>query len=95
MKLAFAGGREFGPVAQSGPTVSRNITADPEQGLGRWSDFDIKQAITKGIQPNGTKLAGPMPYDMFAKMTPDDLDAIVAFMRTIKPIKSQDTTQVR
>jgi mono/diheme cytochrome c family protein len=95
MKLAFAGGRDFGPVAQTGPSVSRNITSDPDQGLGKWSDNDIKQAITKGIQPDGTKLAGPMPYDMFAKMTPDDLDAIVAFMRTIKPIKSQDTTQAR
>jgi mono/diheme cytochrome c family protein len=95
MKLAFAGGRDFGPVAQTGPSVSRNITSDPDQGLGRWTDYDIKQAITMGIQPNGSKLTGPMPYDMFAKMTPPDLDAIVAFIRTIKPIKSQDTTQAR
>jgi hypothetical protein len=30
-----------------------------------------------------------MPYDWYAKMTPGNLDAIVAFMRTIKPIKVQ------
>lgn len=95
MKLAFAGGREFGRIGQIGPSISRNITSDPEQGIGKWSDNDIKQAITKAIRPDGTKLAGPMPYDRYAKMTPNDLDAIVAFMRTIKPIKSQDTTQVR
>jgi mono/diheme cytochrome c family protein len=89
MKLAFAGGRAFGPVGQSGPTVSRNITSDPDQGLGKWTDDQIKNAITKGIRPDGTKLAGPMPYDRFAKLTPADLDAIVAFIRTIKPVKNQ------
>jgi hypothetical protein len=30
-----------------------------------------------------------MPYDWYAKITPGDLDAIVAFMRTIKAIKVQ------
>jgi mono/diheme cytochrome c family protein len=79
----------FGPIGQTGPSISRNITSDPEQGIGKWSDNDIKEAITKGIRPDGTKLAGPMPYDMYAKMTPNDLDAIVAFMRTIKPVKIQ------
>ena len=87
MKLAFAGGREFGSIAQIGPSVSRNITSDLEEGIGKWSDNDIKQAITKAIRPDGTKLAGPMPYDSYAKMTPGDLDAIVAYLRTIKPVK--------
>jgi cytochrome c553 len=94
MSLAFAGGREFPRLGQTAPSISRNITADPEQGIGKWSDNDIKQAITKGIRPDGTKLAGPMPYEWYANMTPGDLDAVVAFMRTIKPIKSQET-QVR
>jgi len=30
-----------------------------------------------------------MAYDWYAKITPGDLDAIVAFMRTIKPVKNQ------
>jgi mono/diheme cytochrome c family protein len=89
MKLAFAGGREFGSIAQIAPSVSRNITSDPDQGLGRWTDDQIKKAITKAVRPDGTKLAGPMPYDWYAKMTPGDLDAVVAFMRTIKPAKVQ------
>ena len=89
MKLAFAGGRQFGGIGQIGPSMSRNITSDPDEGLGKWTDDRIKQAITKGIRPDGTKLAGPMPYDWYAKMTPGDLDAIVAFIRTIKPVKVQ------
>jgi hypothetical protein len=30
-----------------------------------------------------------MPYDWYANMSPDDFDAIAAFMRTIKPVKAQ------
>ena len=89
MKLAFAGGREFQTFAGIGPSVSRNITSDPDQGLGKWTDDQIKNAITKAVRPDGTKLAGPMAYDWYAKITPGDLDAIVAFMRTIKPIRAQ------
>ena len=89
MKLAFAGGHEFGSIGQIGPSVSRNITSDPDQGLGKWTDDQIKDAITKAVRPDSTKLAGPMPYDWYAKMTPNDIDAIVAFMRTIKPAKAQ------
>jgi mono/diheme cytochrome c family protein len=56
MKLAFAGGRPFPAFAGIGPSVSRNITSDPDKGLGEWSDQDIKNAITKGVRPDGTKL---------------------------------------
>lgn len=63
-----------------------NITSDPETGIGKWSDDDIKKAITQGIDPEGVHLAPPMPYPFFANMTPEDLDAVVAYVRTIPPI---------
>jgi mono/diheme cytochrome c family protein len=41
---AFAGGRELREVARPGVlTVSRNITSDPDHGIGKWSDPQIKQ----------------------------------------------------
>ena len=89
MDLAFSGGRPFPSFSGIPATVSRNITSDPDHGLGKWSDQDIKNAITKGVRPDGTKLTGPMPFDWYAKMTPTDVDAIVAFIRTIKPVKNQ------
>ncbi|SDB35017.1 c-type cytochrome [Bauldia litoralis] len=63
-----------------------NITSDPETGLGKWSDEDIKKAITQGVRPDGTHLSPPMPFPFFANMTPEDLDAVVAYVRTIPPI---------
>jgi mono/diheme cytochrome c family protein len=87
MKLAFAGGRQFGSIDKIGPSVSGNITPDPDQGIGKWTDDQIKTAITKGVRADGTKLGGPMAFEWYAKMTPEDLDAIVAYLRTVKPVK--------
>ncbi len=85
----YAGGREladFGDVTKR--AVSRNITSDPDDGLGKWSDADIKRAIVAGIRPDGTRLTRTMPYEWYAKVAPADLDAVVAFLRTLKPIKT-------
>ena len=69
------GGQEFrGPW---GISVSRNITSDPEKGIGKWSAAEIKRAITQGIRPMG--------YAWYARMTGADLDAIVAYLRTLPP----------
>ncbi|HET7716191.1 MAG TPA: cytochrome c [Bauldia sp.] len=69
--------------------MTANITPDPETGIGNWSDDDIKKAITEGVRPDGTKLAPPMPFGFFKNMTAEDLDAIVAYLRTIPPIKNK------
>jgi len=75
------GGREFpGPWGKS---VSRNITASKTRGLGDWSDADIKRAITQGVRKDGSKLKPPMGYSYYAKMTDGDVDAMVAYLRTL------------
>lgn len=77
------GGRTFkGPW---GEAISANITADPATNLGQWSDDEIKRAITQGIARDGHKLKPPMAYAAYASMTAQDLDAIVAFVRTLPP----------
>jgi mono/diheme cytochrome c family protein len=78
-----AGGQDFpGPW---GTSVSRNITSDPEHGFGKWSDAEIKRAITQGISRNDTKLLPPMGFPYYARMTDADLDALVAWLRTVPP----------
>lgn len=76
-----AGGMEFdGPW---GVSVAANITSDPAKGLGAWSDGEIKRAITEGIGRDGRKLKPPMAYGAYARMVPDDLEALVAYIRTV------------
>ena len=76
-----AGGFEFpGPWGKS---VSRNITSSKTKGIGAWSDAEIKRAITAGVSKDGSKLKPPMAFHSYAKMTGDDVDAVVAYLRTV------------
>jgi len=77
------GGREFpGPW---GISKSRNITSHKTAGIGDWTDAEIKTAITQGKRKDGTPLKGPMGYQYYAKMTDADLDAVIAYLRTVPP----------
>ena len=77
------GGREFpGPW---GVSKSRNITSHKTAGIGDWTDAEIKTAITQGKRKDGTPLKGPMGYQYYAKMTDGDLDAVIAYLRTLPP----------
>lgn len=82
---AGAGGMEFpGPW---GVSVSANISAHPELGLGAWSDSEIKLAITQGIGRDGRGLLPPMGYAYYAGMTESDLDALVAWLRILPAVE--------
>jgi mono/diheme cytochrome c family protein len=75
------GGFEFpGPW---GVSVSRNITQSKEKGIGVWTDDEIKRAITQGLRKDGSKLKPPMGFHYYATMTSDDLNAVVAYLRTV------------
>jgi mono/diheme cytochrome c family protein len=75
------GGQEFkGPW---GVSVSRNITSHREKGIGDWSDADIKRAITQGVRKDGSPLKPPMGFPLYAKMSDEDLSAVVAYLRTV------------
>ena len=77
------GGREFpGPW---GVSTSRNITSHKTAGIGEWTDAEIKTAITQGKRKDGSPLKPPMGYPYYAKMTDEDLDAVVAYLRTVPP----------
>ena len=82
----FAGGEEF-PIPGFGVVSSLNITPDPLTGIGEWSDDDIKTALVMGRTPEGRPLCPPMPN--FGELTPEDLDAIVAFLREIPAIENE------
>ena len=87
-----AGGRPFMPSFIHGLSaswkgaVSRNITSHREQGLGGWSDAEIRRAITQGIGRDGRTLEAPMAFAWYAGIRADDLDAIVAYLRTLPPL---------
>lgn len=68
----------------AGPVAAVNITAHPTRGVGAWSDEDLKRALKQGMRPDGRRLRPPMGM-RFMNMKDDDIDAVVAWMRTIPP----------
>ena len=81
-----AGGFKFeGPW---GISVSRNITSDSETGLGQWSDAEIEQAIRKGVDRHGRQLMPPMGYAYYARVSAEDMSALITFLRTLPPKKT-------
>jgi mono/diheme cytochrome c family protein len=69
--------------------VGPNITPDTETGIGNWSDDQIINAIRNGKRPDGTIIGPPMPIAYYRNMSDSDVRAIVAYLRTVKPIKNK------
>ena len=69
-----------------GVVAAQNITQDPTDGLGKWTDGEILRALREGVDRNGDALFPMMPYEHFRHMSDDDAKAIVVYMRTLKPL---------
>jgi mono/diheme cytochrome c family protein len=69
--------------------VPPNITPDKETGIGNWTDDQIINAIRNGKRPDGTTIGPPMPIAFYRDMSDTDVKAIVAYLRSVKPISNK------
>jgi mono/diheme cytochrome c family protein len=84
----FLGGSDVGfAIPGRGVFVGRNLTPDPETGLGKWTTQQVVTAFTTGVRPDGRILAQIMPYEDFKSLTRADALAIAAYLKTLKPVK--------
>lgn len=72
-----------------------NITPDEETGIGLWSDRQIANAIRAGTGRHGERRIVSMPWPGYARLTDDDVEAMVAYLRSIKPIRNEVPEEVR
>ena len=54
--------------------------------LGHWSDGEVFRAITGGLDDEGEALFPSMPFNQYRDMAQPDLEAIVAYLRTLPPL---------
>lgn len=66
-----------------------NITPDPETGIGRWSREQVAAAIRAGAGRHGRGRILVMPWQGYAKLSDEDVFAIVDYLRSIEPITSR------
>ncbi|HZV98959.1 MAG TPA: c-type cytochrome [Methylophilaceae bacterium] len=89
-KLALSGGfKVIDPVC--GTVYSKNLTPDPDTGLGKWSDQEIVNAIKGGVSKGRERLlcSTIMPWQAYSQFSDDDMRAIVAYLRAIPPVHHQ------
>jgi len=82
-----AGGNPFGAPG-GGVVISANLTPGNPNGIANWTNQQVKEAITKGMRPD-RPLVKLMAFDWYRHMTNADLNDLIAFLRSLKPVKTQ------
>lgn len=81
-----AGGNVFvKPHGLQLAAMAANITPHPSQGIGEWTDDEMKRAITQAISRDGRQLQPAMPFYFYEKISDEDLDALIVYLRSIPP----------
>ncbi len=68
--------------------MSANLTADPETGLGNWTDDEIVRAIREGVDRTGRTLFPLMPYERFHQMSDEDVASVVVYLRSLPAVRN-------
>lgn len=87
----LAGSRSYDFKTMNNDIVSvyaENLTSDKVEGIGAWTDDWVRGAITHGLDDEQVPLWPIMPYPEYALMTSDDVNAILAYLRTVAPSKN-------
>ena len=82
-QLVLSGGQSF--ATAFGTFLAPNISPDPTAGIGGWSLADFVHAVQDGITPNGQHEFPAMPYLAYARMVPQDVVDLKAFMDMLPP----------
>lgn len=91
-RLIMLGGH--GLKSEQGVFGVPNISMDKEDGIGAWSLADFANAMLKGVSPDGFHYYPAFPYASYAKMQPEDVSDLWAFMKTLPAAKTpEDASQ--
>ncbi|MEO6300350.1 MAG: c-type cytochrome, partial [Paracoccaceae bacterium] len=80
-QLVLSGGQSF--ATAFGTFLAPNISPDPTAGIGGWSLAQFVHAVQDGITPAGAHEFPAMPYVAYARMVPQDVVDLKAFMDTL------------
>lgn len=66
-----------------------NISPDPEDGIGAWKVVDLANAMQTGVSPSRTHYYPAFPYTSFQRVTIEDIRDLMAFLRTLAPVRGK------
>ena len=77
-------------TSKHGTFVSRNLTPDPETGLARRTDDEVKRVLRSGTFSDGHLVSyTTMPWASFSNWTEEDRHAVVVYLRNLPAVKHQ------
>ncbi len=83
--LGMGGDRFDESVGMPGVFYAKNVTP---AGINRYSDGELFRLITTGVTKEGRAMFPLMPYPYYGKMDAEDVEAIIAYLRSIPSIKN-------
>jgi len=69
-----------------GTFYAPNISPDPTDGIGRWSESDFINAVMMGVSPAGTHFFPAFPYTSYAHAKAEDVRDLFAYLKTLPPV---------
>lgn len=80
-------GYSGGTIAGGDPNwpPAKNITPDPETGIGAWSLADFELALREGVRPDGSTLHPAMPVQATRHLTAVEMEALYSFLMSLEP----------
>jgi mono/diheme cytochrome c family protein len=63
-----------------------NISPDPNDGVGKWSEADFVTAMTKGTSPDGRHYFPAFPYTSYQRMRIEDVRDLFAHLKTLPTV---------
>lgn len=66
-----------------GTFYAPNISQNPVDGIGRWSEADFVTAMTRGTSPSGRHYFPAFPYTSYARMKREDVRDLFAYLKTL------------
>jgi hypothetical protein len=75
-------------ATSSGVVYSRNITPDPETGIGNWTEDEIVEVLRSGKRKDGSSLLLFPPHSFYKNMAEEDARSLAVYLRSLKPMRN-------
>src|ERR1700710_2402737 len=89
-RLQLGGGLAL--ASPYGTLFAPDLSTDPDDGIGRWTTADLVNALMTGVSPDGRHYYPVLPYPSYAHMRPSDVIDLMAYLRTLPPVKGRAPT---
>ena len=66
-----------------------NISSDPTDGIGRWTEAQFITAVTEGVSPSGAHYFPAFPYTTYAHARVSDVRDLFAYLKTLAPVSGK------